>query len=488
MKRVKGIGPSGRPVTKWQRCAASDPGVAKREDEHFTIEVHVNGVRTLRVRSFTLREKAEAHAKTLRERVERGEATNGPTLADHQARPLTAHADDWLAALEAKGRAPGYIRIQKTRIHVIINGTGWKRLSQISAPSFQDWRDRTAKAKGWSARTQNHYRDTIAAFGTWCSDSSRGRLASNPIEQLESVEGQKSFTRRAATPIELSYFFAALPRKFWLGYAFALTSGLRRNEINTLTWGNLFLDVESPFVRPAREIQKSRREDVIALHPVIVRELQNRRPTKVDEDAIVKILHVPCIKSHWRYLSAARQLFIEQAGDADDRREREASDVCVPVDRRGAKADFHSMRVTFCSQLQADGASLDDAMRLMRHTDRKLTAAVYTDHARLIDSQRRTVSRLALPGTVYGPIDAGIASQSLAGTGVGNFRSEVAVSGSEEQKTQPGVSDETSESLDKQRVRQPLAGTGRTGKTREKWAVRDSNPRHLPCKGSALAN
>ncbi len=48
-------------------------------------------------------------------------------------------------------------------------------------------------------------------------------------------------------------------------------------------------------------------------------------------------------------------------------------------DARGRVLDIHSLRMTFSSMLAAAGVPLTTAQYLMRHSDPKLTASVYTD-------------------------------------------------------------------------------------------------------------
>jgi len=52
-------------------------------------------------------------------------------------------------------------------------------------------------------------------------------------------------------------------------------------------------------------------------------------------------------------------------------------------DAQGRFADFHSLRVTFCTNLQKAGVPQRVAQEIMRHSDLKLTAKVYTDTASL---------------------------------------------------------------------------------------------------------
>ena len=52
-------------------------------------------------------------------------------------------------------------------------------------------------------------------------------------------------------------------------------------------------------------------------------------------------------------------------------------------DEQGRRADFHSLRMTFGTNLTVSGASPRVVMELMRHSDIKLTMKIYTDPAQL---------------------------------------------------------------------------------------------------------
>ena len=49
------------------------------------------------------------------------------------------------------------------------------------------------------------------------------------------------------------------------------------------------------------------------------------------------------------------------------------------VDDKGAFADFHSLRGSYATWLTLNGASQREIMAMMRHSDMRLTAKVYTD-------------------------------------------------------------------------------------------------------------
>ena len=56
------------------------------------------------------------------------------------------------------------------------------------------------------------------------------------------------------------------------------------------------------------------------------------------------------------------------------------------IDADGARADFHALRHTFCTNLQRSGVAQRVLMSLMRQGDRRLSDHVYTDSKLLPDS------------------------------------------------------------------------------------------------------
>jgi len=49
------------------------------------------------------------------------------------------------------------------------------------------------------------------------------------------------------------------------------------------------------------------------------------------------------------------------------------------IDKSGRRADFHALRMTFCTLLENAGVPQRVAQEAMRHSDPRLTAQVYTD-------------------------------------------------------------------------------------------------------------
>ena len=93
-------------------------------------------------------------------------------------------------------------------------------------------------------------------------------------------------------------------------------------------------------------------------------------------------------------LAAARSIWIADADDAEQRRQREASDFLKYRDSEGRFADFHSLRHTFVTNLCKADISPKTAQALARHSDIRLTMNIYTH----VDEQEQAAAIARLPG------------------------------------------------------------------------------------------
>lgn len=146
-----------------------------------------------------------------------------------------------------------------------------------------------------------------------------------------------------------------------LPYLTAVYTGLRRTELIGLRWGDVVLDGE-PHVLARASITKNRKDSRIPLHPALVFALGEFRP--LDAVAFTPVFQgaIPRVRTFRKDLVRAGVAF---------------------EDEQGRRADFHSLRMTFGTNLTVSGASPRVVMELMRHSDIKLTMKIYTDPAQL---------------------------------------------------------------------------------------------------------
>jgi integrase len=148
----------------------------------------------------------------------------------------------------------------------------------------------------------------------------------------------------------------------------AATTGLRRSELARLAWGDV--DLQAAQVRVRASSAKNRREAHLPLPAGTVAALA-ALPGRGTPLAAV-FATVPSTKVLRQDLAAAG----------------------IDYETPEGTADFHALRVTYATMLARAGVSLVQAQRLMRHSDPKLTANIYT---RLrLDDAHEAVARIDL--------------------------------------------------------------------------------------------
>ena len=141
---------------------------------------------------------------------------------------------------------------------------------------------------------------------------------------------------------------------------FAANTGLRRGELEKLEWRDVHLNATQPYVDVRASISKNHKHAQLLLTRDAVDALRcllrtDARPT----DLIFKRL-IPRMNRFREDLKAA--------GIPD-------------VNAKGEVADFHALRKTFGTWLMLAGLPEFVRMKLMRHSDIRLTQAIYTDDA-----------------------------------------------------------------------------------------------------------
>lgn len=137
---------------------------------------------------------------------------------------------------------------------------------------------------------------------------------------------------------------------------------MRLNELRQLVWDDIHLEHERPHIRARASTTKNRKEALLPIHPRLVEALSGEKPSDAKpEKAVFKIIKQP----DWQFRRDLKLAGIEQ------------------VDALGRKVDFHALRYTFATKLAKEGVAQRLAQELMRHSDPKLTAMIYTDPSQL---------------------------------------------------------------------------------------------------------
>lgn len=267
---------------------------------------------------------------------------------------LTAFLDD----LQAQGRAIGTCALYRRTLTKLFKCCCWKTLADVTARSFCEWRARC----GLSPKTLNNLLGELQVFYGWLVH--QRRASENPLLHVQRINTRGTWRqyRRGLTAAEMQRLLEVAPPRRRIVYLTAAFTGLRRAEMNGLQWGDIDLDAAIPFARARASTTKNRKEAVLPLHPELVAGLRALRP--IDAAPFSPVLRgliprVPTLRKD-----------LVRAGIAFE-------------DEKGRRADLHSLRMTYGTNLTLSGAAPRVVMELMRHSDIKLTMKIYTDAGQL---------------------------------------------------------------------------------------------------------
>ena len=259
-----------------------------------------------------------------------------------------------------------------------------------------------------STTTQNEYIESITGFSAWAK--SNHKLERDPLTSLQKADesdSERIHPRRALTVEDFTALLdAALRRpeiekltirtgknKGQLGtkvrqhvldvarrtginrriaYFTAIWTGLRRDELVQLQWRDLFLDVEMPYIQLRDIATKSKRADVVALHPQIAAELRKFKPAGAKPLDVV-LPEVPSMGVMKKDLAMAGINYKTQDGFAD----------------------LHAQRMTLNMMLAAQNVDPRARQTQLRHTDPRLTETTYWDTQRNIRPQAEKLGQAA---------------------------------------------------------------------------------------------
>jgi integrase len=303
----------------------------------------------------------EVAASKLRRLVSEAEKEREGLIAPKAMREAANHSfahyiTEYLAERRALGRDEKYVLGLQRQLELLVAQCGWKRVVDVTAESFSNWRTRQKK----SAKTLNEYLTAAHSLVQWMQK--RGKLAHDPLASVEKVSGHKDkkLVRRALTENEVTRLVAASGARGVL-YLCAAKTGLRRGELRKLEWSDVALDGQEPHIRIRASISKSRKAVRQPLDAELAGELVALRKTG----------------------SGSGRVFAGLLGRMGQMRaDLKAAEIPF-VDADGRRADFHALRLTFQMLLTLSQASPRVSMELMRHSDIKLTMGTYTDSTQL---------------------------------------------------------------------------------------------------------
>jgi len=328
--------------------------------------------------------KFEADAALRRERVIDPRLDD---LATHLAKPIKTHLVDYFSAMSAKGGTEEHSTRTKNKIEAIAGDAGFILLRDVEADGVNRFAAKK-RAEGRSSRTIGASLQAIKGFTRWLVR--HGKLASDPLATvtIPSVEDDRRVVRRFLSHDEWhwldsitrqsdeSHGMIGLERA--LLYATAIQTGLRSNELRSLTRGKFHLKTASPFVLADARRTKNGKPARQYIQPELAAELQHFVAKKLPGANIFNMPVTYDVAEMLRAdLSAARAVWLNSIADPQERIESDASDFLKPIDSENETLDFHSLRHTTASWLIRSGADIKTVQTIMRHSDIKLTIDRY---------------------------------------------------------------------------------------------------------------
>jgi len=323
-------------------------------------------------------EKEREAAGILAPKVER-EAAN---------KPLKAHFEDWIATKE-KVRDDQYLKCCRNQICRLLKECNWTFAKDVKVG---DW-DRWIGGSSLSAKSLNHYLTTVRTLLNWMVK--QGRITFNPLRSVDLLPAneEKRRPRRALSDDDFSKLVDGSGERS-IAYLVAATTGLRFGEMLEVERDDIHLHDGEPRIVARAATTKNRKEASLPLHAAVAEQLRA---------FLLARKCGPSDKVFAPLLRKRHQL----------KRDLEAAGI-PRMDAQGRVADFHSLRHTFCTNLQCLGTPQRVLMHLMRHSDRRLSDHIYTDTDLLPANE--TVQKLTVPQKMAAGLSQ-ILSQNLVQAG-----------------------------------------------------------------------
>ncbi|MCB9492242.1 MAG: site-specific integrase [Dehalococcoidia bacterium] len=309
--------------------------------------------------------KLEADGMLAREGIVDPRAEQFSTAA---RRPLAEHVADFLAYLRHKGDTEKHVRDREGQLTRLLVASRVSRTPELTPARVRAGIDALRTERQVALRTANRYLVAIKCLSRWLVRE--GRMDSDPLVGLTGFNPSvdRRHERRALAPDEVERLVAAAeagaPHRGLSGrdrammYRIALGTGFRANEVASLVPTSFDLDAEPPTVTVEAGYAKNRREAVQPIRPDLAELL---RPWLDAKPAGRPVLDVPSLT----HRTAAMVRFDLAAAGIEY------------LDAAGRVADFHSLRVTYITNVVRAGANVKQLQALARHSTPVLSLAVY---------------------------------------------------------------------------------------------------------------
>jgi integrase len=287
----------------------------------------------------------------------------------HRKRPLSEHLQDYTKYLTDKGSSSDHVDLTTQRITDVIDECDFELIDHISASRVQAFLG-VLRGRGRSIATSNHYLRAIKMFTRWLVRDRRTNDDRLAYLSKMNADTDRRHIRRALSTDEFTKLLQAAERGPELQgisgpdrailYIVAAYTGYRRNEIGSVRPTSFDFISDPPTMTVQAGYSKRRRHDVVPLRADFAKRIQAWMTRKADLQTNVSLFDVTDKRT-----SGMIRKDLESAG--------------IPyADQLGRVIDFHSLRMTFITNLSRAGVTPKTAQTLARHSDINLTMNTYT--------------------------------------------------------------------------------------------------------------
>ena len=250
--------------------------------------------------------------------------------------------------------------------------------------------------RGKTGKTISNIAEALRSFCNWCVI--RNYLSENPLAELAQVDTTPEEEYRALTIEETCRLFAVAPTHLRLLYIIAMTTGLRANELRSLT--RLHLDRKNIGLILDPAWTKNHKPKLQPLPEILVKQLESFCGSGMVQALYQRFYRdFVCPKDALLYVPShpARELDkdLEKAG--------------IPKRTEKGKIAFHALRTSFVSLTYEAGATHKEAQELARHSTPTLTANTY---GRVRDERLATVVEIVAERVLSGQTGANMVHET----------------------------------------------------------------------------
>ena len=257
---------------------------------------------------------------------------------------LSLLVDLFIENQRSTGLNEKYVRQQKSHLERVFKYCNWITVDEMNIEGFEEWRSKAAM----SANTKNHYLASLSCFAQWAFV--RKYIGENMFRRCQKIRVYEPLiTRRALRKDEITRLLERARNPVL--YTLALATGLRKGELEKLTWKDI--DLERKILRVRASVGKNRKLAYLPLTAEVTQMLTKYRKNAPDDEKVF--------------------------GRIGEKWKRDYEQAEIEMKSMSEKCDFHSLRKTFITILAMEGTNPRILQELARHSNYQLTSKVYMD-------------------------------------------------------------------------------------------------------------